>query len=136
MKTLAVGDSETFDVDARELCNPSQCRLEPGGRYRLEVIAQLEAWSDWMVGASPQQGWLGAARVIEPLARPFARAPRLPMYALVGAIDRDPATFFLALSARDWQAVKDGPLECFANDWPGKYGNNRGRLRVTLRRTG
>ena len=57
------------------------------------------------------------------------------MYALIGAIDRDPVTFFLTLSSRDWQAMKDGPLECFANDWPSAYASNRGRLRVTLVRT-
>jgi hypothetical protein len=134
MKRLGVGDSEIFGIDARELWNPTECVLQSGGGYRIEVTEQLEEWRDWMIGASPQEGWLGSARVIEPLVRPFARAPRLPMYALVGAIDRDPATFFLAISIGSWQAVKDGPLECFANDWPGAYGNNRGRLRVTLYR--
>lgn len=134
MKRLALNAVHDFFVDARNPCNQSGVLVEEGHRYIVKV-EMLEPWVDWFIKSSPERGWQGLARSIEPFARRHARTRQFPMYALVGAIDDDESTFFLLPSNEHWLAPKAGQLTCFANDYPHKYHNNRGRHIVSLRRT-
>jgi hypothetical protein len=54
------------------------------------------------------------------------------MYMLVGAIGEDPASFLLIGSGVTMSPDVTGTFGCFANDWPNKYDNNRGRLRLAV----
>lgn len=134
MRNLATGDAHEFGFDARNLWGPTDCALECAGRYRLDVVSQTEPWIDGWIRATPERGWPWWTFGVHWYARSKARAPAQPMYALVGAIARDPTMYFAALSPNEWSAPRDGALELFANDWEGRYDNNQGRLVLRLSR--
>jgi hypothetical protein len=134
MRTLRSGEEVTFEVDARRFWNTSDVQLEAGGRYALEVIRVEEPWQDAWVKSSVSTGWQGSWRWIGRVVRRWARARHLPMYALVGAIDEDAGTFFLIGEATEHRPTRTGRLQAFANDWPGRYSNNKGRCVVAVRR--
>ncbi|WP_157265967.1 hypothetical protein [Azohydromonas aeria] len=134
MKKLAVGERATFEVDARRMFNESGIQVESGAVYRLAVSQQIEAWDDASVHSSPRHGWSMPWSLIEPLVRLRARASNVPMYALVGAVDEDPSTYFHALAEQDWTPSRNGQFTCFANDWARKYDNNKGRLLLEMTR--
>jgi len=135
MRKLQPNEAHEFGFDARELWIASDCILERGGRYRLEVVAQTEPWVDGWLACTPDGGWPWWARPGDWYARSKARAPNLPMYVVVGSIERDLATYFQALEPPSWTAPRDGQLELFANDWPERYWNNKGRLSLRLSRS-
>src|SRR5262245_35633225 len=116
MRTLASNQSHQFDLDAREFWNPSDCLLDRGGRYRLDLLAETEPWVDGWVASTPDRGWPWWGRPGDWISRGKARAPRLPMYVLVGAVERDPTSYFNALRPNTWTAPRGGPFELFAND--------------------
>ena len=135
IRILRPAEAHEFSFDAREFWNASDCVLERGGRYRLDVVAETEPWVDGWLRSTPNGGWPWWARVGDWYARRTSRAPKLPMYVLVGAVDRDPATYFPALGANNWTALREGVFELFANDWSTRYENNKGRLLLRLSRT-
>ena len=134
MKTLSIGEETTFPVDAWKEWNPSGIQVVAGGGYAIRVAEITEEWKDAAVTSSPSKGWGRPASWIGSLFRRRARARDLPMYTLVGSIDEDDTTFFLIGDATLLQASKEGQLQAFANDWPGRYSNNKGRLTLRVRR--
>jgi len=130
---LEIGKQETFSVDAKLEWNPSGIDMKAGEQYSIKVTI-LEEWKDANTTSSLSKGWNPPARWIEWLVRRKARAPHLPMYSLVGSLDEDSATFFLIGEAARLQVPKDGALQAFANDWPGRYLNNHGRVDVVVER--
>jgi hypothetical protein len=50
--------------------------------------------------------------------------------------DEEAPTFFLIGEATLLQAPRTGELEAFANDWPGRYSNNKGRVTLVVHRVG
>lgn len=132
---LAIGEEATFGVDATLEWNPSRVDVDPGEQYELRAAVQAGSeWKDASTRATLSKGWNWPARAIDWLVRKKARAPRLPMYSLVGAIGKDGETFFLIGDAARVQAGKAGELQAFANDWPGRYANNHGRANIRVRR--
>lgn len=130
---LEIGEHETFLLDAKREWNPSGIDVKAGEYYSIKATI-LEEWKDAGTGSSLSKGWNPPARWIDWLARRKARAPHLPMYSLVGSIDEDTGTFFLIGEAARLQVPKDGALQAFANDWPGRYSNNHGRLEIVVER--
>lgn len=64
---------------------------------------------------------------------PYAQVTQLTGWmALVGAIDR--AEHFRIGRQCNYQPQQDGEFSCYANDAWFKYGNNRGRLTVSVQR--
>lgn len=61
--------------------------------------------------------------------------PDAPWFALIGMVrDGNRSQVFVIGAASQVVVPKGGRLACFANDVPGFYWNNRGVLRLTIRR--
>jgi hypothetical protein len=104
--------------------------LERGAQYRFTVV---DGPVDWIDGGVTNTN--GADGYELPALKPFkhlARVPTAEWYSLIGAIDR--AELFRIGSGRDYTPQRDGELACFANDAWFKYGNNRGRVVVSVER--
>jgi hypothetical protein len=130
---LPAGAPVTVRVDARCEWNPTGVILERGARYRLKVTQVLERWADGRQRASDlRSGWLYAAG--GSVVQRWARAPDVPMYALVGAQGHESRSFFIVGEEAELTAVAGEELLFFANDWPGRYHNNRGCLDVEIQR--
>lgn len=107
-----------------------QVFLEQGAPYRFALVEGPDEWMDGDVTATN-----GADGYELPALKPFkhfARVPSAEWYSLVGAIDR--AELFRIGSGCDYTPQRDGELALFANDAWFKYGNNRGRLVVSVQR--
>ena len=130
-RLLAGGPAVRMEVFADAEWNETpQVFLEQGAPYRFAVVEGPDDWIDGDVTATN-----GADGYELPALKPFkhlARVPGAEWYSLIGAIDR--AELFRIGSGRDYTPQRDGELACFANDAWFKYGNNRGRLVVSVQR--
>ena len=113
----------TVQVDARCEWNPSGVILQRGARYHVAVTRVLETWAD----KKPVMGLAGR------YTQRWARAPELPMDALVGSEGRDGRTLFLAGPESTFTAQRGDELLFFANDWPGRTADNRGCVELEIR---
>jgi hypothetical protein len=127
--------SVTAMVDARCLWNGTGVLLEPDARYRISAAKVVEGWADsWQPESDLQDGWPGIFTLSGKLLQPGARAPRLPMYSLVGAQGRDDSNFFVAGWEHTLTATRRAELLFFANDWATHYQNNHGCVEVRIQR--
>jgi hypothetical protein len=103
--------------------------VEAGSCYRLSARG---TWWDFYVRTGPAgyRGrvfeWLGLTKRLRcPEARPFA---------LIGAIDADPATQFVIGNglSTPWSPPRSGELTCYANDLAGWYWNNWGSIELQV----
>ena len=138
---IAPGESATFDVHAREKFNWSGVRAESGGYYSFE-IPEGEQWRDKNIDCGPEGWpnglltWLLAAGV--KLVEWLRRCKKANWFELIGAIgDGEENLFRIGRGGADatYRAPVDGDLFAFANDLPWFYGNNSGKIQVTVRRT-
>jgi len=125
------GDAHVIDVFARNEWNDTpQVFLERDALYRFEVLG---APVDWIDGDIRDTN--GADGYEHPALTPFKHLSRLPSarwFQLVGAIDR--TELFPMGRVVEHRPRQDGEFGCFANDAPFKYGNNRGRLSLSIQR--
>ena len=116
---------------------PTGVLVTPGASYQISAQGK---WQDgWIkVGAG---GWNGL------FLEAWNRLAWKPFFLLGGAIGASERQLFPIGAGRTWKAPislaekNNRQLYLFANDWPGKYGNNRavadsagGPLRVSIRR--
>ena len=136
---LLPGTSTHFVVDAMCEWNRSGVLLDHGGEYLIESrdIGE-EKWEDKGTKASPDEGWTDGMTFFDPPARWFARARRIPMYALVASQGpHGPVSLASNGSVVQSKVERGQPaieLLVYANDWVGFYSNNHGCLEVTVRR--
>jgi len=122
-------------VDARCQWNGTGVLLEPDAHYRITAAKVAEGWADsWQPESDLEDGWPGIFTLGGKLLQPGARAPRHPMYSLVGAQGRDEGTFFVAGWEHTLTATRKAELLFFANDWEAHYGNNHGCVEVRIQR--
>ena len=133
---LAGGAPMTVTVDARCEWNPTGVILERGARYNLKVTRLREDWEDWQTPADLETGWPQRYAWSARHMQPWARAPRLPMYALIGAQGREERTFFVVGRETTLTAARGEELLFFANDWPGRYDNNHGCVELQIQKLG
>lgn len=131
-ETLQPGQAIHATVDAVCRRNPTGALLVSGATYEITVGNTLEPWKDAWVGASPDTGWSGIARFVEPLVRLGAVHRDAPMYSLLGQVESE--TAFHVGIRRELKSSADGQLYLLANDWPSAYTNNEGCLRVRIAR--
>lgn len=138
MRRLALQESPRVEVDPRALYYPSGIEIEAGARYRFQAEGR---WKDSWIECGPE-GWHGL------LLTAGNRLPWKPFFLLCGTLGWDlEHAFGIGPSLPDWpapadvDALADRQLYFFANDWPGRYGNNHplaesegGPLRVTITR--
>ncbi len=95
--------------------------VTPGASYRFIAYGR---WRDWWITCGPD-GWPGL------FLEAGCRLPWKHFFLLCGCIGEDLRFAFPIGSHRDWTAPPaealgpDRELRLFANDWPGRYGNNR-----------
>jgi hypothetical protein len=132
---LPPGAPVSVQVDARCEWNPTGVILERGARYRVKVTQGEESWVDGVQRASDlQTGWPGFYARFGRIAQRWARAPDVPMYSLIGAQGHESRNFFVVGRETEFTASTGEELLFFANDWPGRYHNNRGCLDVEIQR--
>ncbi len=124
--------SHTSTIRARNPWNDTGFDFEAGCACRFDYeIDPDEPWKDFYQNCDPVLGHNAL------LARPLKRLCRLPgrnYFVLAGCIGRDLATVFAVLDYReiDFLPARGGRLWVFANDVPGFYFNNFGKLRLTI----
>ena len=134
---LDVGASARSWVDAQCRWNRTGVLTQMNALYEVEVIAQTEAWFDDELESDLATGWIGRiARLVGFFARGFARDVHSPMYALIAAQGKEGNDYTLVGSRGAVTGTREQPAELllFANDWPSKYQNNHGCLKVQITR--
>jgi hypothetical protein len=126
---LAVGESVTVTIEARQFWNDTGIHLVAGQECRFTTAG---TWTDWYIPCDadgfPSPNLL--MRAFEWLRR----APHEPWFALIGGIDHDLRSLFLIGTERTLTAPVSGMLTCFANDLPLAYWNNLGSVQLTVTR--
>lgn len=123
---------------AHNLYSHSGIYLEKGGTYRI-LVEGKQTWRDAGIETDAdgwnrddiQKGW---KEIVIAGMEPFRRFPQADWFHLIGCIgDSDEHCFAIGKSA-DVTAPATGELCFFANDLKRFYGNNLGRLSVTIHR--
>ena len=127
--------SPTILVDARAPDNPTGVSVSPGQLVSVELQGDFDPdipWQDLRIRATPESGWAGLWKILEPLARYLgARHKGSPMSALTCEIGQAENEQYQAAKG-PFKARGSGELSCFANDWPGRYENNSGCIRIRV----
>jgi hypothetical protein len=123
LSLLADNAPVTVQVDARCEWNPTGVILQRGARYHVAVTKVLEDWG-------------GGPRLLDAASRytqRWARAPALPLHALVGAQGRDERSYFVAGPEATFTAERGDELLFFSNTWPEHTIDNQGCVEVEIR---
>jgi len=129
---LEVGERVMVSVAARKPWNDTELRVEAGQHYEFQATGSwVDMWSTSDAGGYATPLWNLGMR----LGERFRRVPDAPWFALIGMV-RDGSRFeaFVIGAASQVLMPMSGRLACFANDVPGFYWNNRGALRLGIRR--
>lgn len=129
-RDLAVGESATATIQAREKWNNTRIHLVAGQEYRFTAVGQ---WTDWYIPCDAD-GFASLNLVLR-ATEWLRRAPREPWFALIGAVNGDLRTLFKIGRERRLTMPVSGMLTCFANDVAFAYGNNTGAVELTVTRT-
>ena len=134
-----VGDSADFWVYAADLYSWSGVQLKKGQTYQFEIAAD-EQWQDASI-VCDALGWVSSdlpwyqESVVKHL-EDNRRVPDANWFELCGSLEDEEDYFRIGRGGGDNQyiAPRDAELYAFANDLLEKYGNNKGRIRVTIKR--
>jgi|SRR5271166_5452078 len=126
---LAVGESATKRIIARNFWNDTGIRLVSGQEYRFSAVGQ---WIDLCI-LCDADGVPSPNPLVLPF-EPLRRMPHEPWFTLIGAIDRKPETQFVIGKERTVTVPATGMLTCFANDVAFAYLNNFGSVELTVTR--
>jgi len=126
-RALEVGEAEDVSVEAKPFWNRTGVLLESGGRYAFSASGK---WHDWWIETDAD----GYENFPHCLLRWIRRAPREPVFKLMGAVDADGREAFPIGSESEHSCPVTGELLCFANDIRGFYWNNCGSVTLSIRR--
>lgn len=135
---LQPGDPETFHVYAKEHYSWTGIRLVKGATYSF-TVADDQSWIDKQIKCGAD-GW--TSRELPWIKERFAewyedrrRVPKANWFELIGSLDDDGDDFFrIGKSLQGYVAPEDADLYAFANDLDDKYGNNKGKILVSIKR--
>lgn len=144
-KTLKVGESAEFRVDAPDLYSWSGVRLVAGGQYVFSIPGG-QIWCDATIKCGPD-GWtpegedMGFFKSgIMKLAEIFKRHSEANWFEVIGAVEENDDHLFRigdgSKAQKPFVSPIDGGLYAFANDAKSKYDNNKGTMKVTVKRVG
>ena len=137
-RELAPGESHTASVDAKLKYNWSGVRVSAGQKYEISVDPDSR-WTDTNIECDAN-GWESEQLpwYKEGLVELFEKARRVPdanWFALCGSVG-DEDDDLLEIGMKNTISIsKNGYLYLFANDLTKMYGNNRGEIDVTIKRT-
>lgn len=126
---LNIGERRTARVPSHLLWVDTRIDLVAGEEYRFTAKGE---WKDWYIGCGPD-GY-DSTNILQVLAERLRRMPQERWFALIGALDEDPATAFHIGSRTTRVMPRNGRLTCFANDLVGLYFNNYGAVDLTIER--
>lgn len=129
---------QSIRISAKDTGTDTTVDMAPGEEYELTATG---LWWDLYIPSSPN-GFFFLQQVlverflpeflVERFFRPRHRASNF--FALIGCLDRRPdQQFFIGKYCKYTPAVA-GRLFCFANDVPGFYWNNWGKVDLTIKR--
>lgn len=128
-------------VFASQLNNRTGLLLETEGIYNFTVTPK-QKWKDGCVECGPQ-GWnrkdveLGLIEGPIALMESFRRVPKAQWFSLCGSIEgNDDYAFEIGKGINGVVIKKSGEFTPFANDISSRYGNNAGKIVVTVERMG
>ncbi len=154
LKELVIGTSKLAE-DEVEVCacrpwNKSPIKVEQGQTYIFSILEETEEWVDGSVAATPENGWLNPFLKFGGATFAFLkRSDKANWYALVGTLDSSDADSFVIfepsrksdtdrnvslITSRPITIARDGELYFYANDMKGRYFNNKGALRLQIKR--
>jgi hypothetical protein len=125
------------DVIAREKWNPTGVLLGPGQRYSFTTTGR---WNDGGIDCGPGGFTVGEApaitRWLVKAGEPHLRFKNGRYFCVIGSVGRDRPSFFLVgTGLTDWSTDgRSGHLECFANDVPIAYWNNKESVQLVVTR--
>ena len=135
---LGVGESRRVNVVAREKWNPTGILVAPGQRYSFVATG---GWSDGGIPCGPGGFTVGQthgiAHWIVKAGAPFLRLKNGRYFCVVGSVGHDEsACFLIGAGLPTWSTTNGGSghLECFANDVPIAYWNNKGSVQLAITR--
>lgn len=123
---------------AHKRYNHTGLYLQAGQRYRIEVPGEQQ-WRDAGI-ACDAEGWnrgdiqKGIKELFIQASEPFRRCPDADWFCLVGTIGDCDDHCFKVGREQTFEAPATGELCLFANDLDRFYGNNMGKLKVTVER--
>jgi hypothetical protein len=129
MKLKPGEETAVIPINSRERWNDTQIDVDPGERYQFTASGK---WVDFYIPASPD-GFSTPLSSILPFER-YLRHPDSKFFALIGCLDRRPEQQFVIGRGASFEPSVHGRLFCFANDVPGFYWNNWGRVDLTVKR--
>ncbi|HZS11994.1 MAG TPA: hypothetical protein VFA38_07075 [Nitrospirales bacterium] len=128
MRVLRTGESAVTErIVSNVHAVTTGIALELGVLYQLSVV-EIDGWQDGHQPCDANGHDVWYLR----LARFKRRVPEANWLALMGAID-DGEPFLIGMS-RTYTPTRSGQLICFANDAGFGYGNNKGWLKLQIRR--
>jgi hypothetical protein len=143
LKTLEVDQSVIVPIFAYEPNNHTALMLEKGKSYQFTVEKtaddEHQQWLDANIH-SDANGWdrgdvsLGLKEIALAAMAPFKRFPDGKWFSLIGSIGTAlDDTFLIGSELAHFTAPKSGEFCAFANDLERYYGNNSGKLLLTVK---
>ncbi len=138
--SLSLGKPNTVDICACKPWNRSKIMVKKGEVYKFEFkLEEVDDWVDGKTSSTPNRGWREfLPNVMGTLGGFYKRSDQANWYALIGSIGRDEEKTFAIFDDSKNTPVSektmddDGELYIFANDMWGRYGNNRGTLKLSI----
>jgi hypothetical protein len=142
LKILAVADESTTVALAHNLYNHTGIFFEIDKEYEISVKPVNNAEQQWRDAgiACDANGWdrddvkLGWKEFAIAGMEPFRRVAKADWFCLCGSIGNNDDSAFTIGKKSTIKAAKTGELCLFANDLNRFYGNNFGKLTVTVKR--
>ena len=139
LSALQSGESKDVIIYAHQKYNRTGLMLQKGVKYTFEVKGD-QTWKDGGVTCGPE-GWdrsdvtLGLKEIAIAGMEPFRRCPDANWFALIGCIgDNDENSFLIGDEKTLHTPLRSAEFSAFANDLSRSYGNNQGRIRLTVTR--
>jgi hypothetical protein len=128
---LQTGESITVTVQASKKWNETGIRLIAGQEYEFKATGE---WVD-LIYHSDAEGYASPNWYMR-MSERWRRVRKDNWFALIGALDYDPSSFFKIGTSCMKVMERSGTLTCFANDVSIMYWNNKGSIQLTVTRIG
>lgn len=142
LNVLATNSEATTVAFAHHLYNHTGIYFEKNNEYEISVKKvnnKQQTWKDASI-VCDADGWdrddvkLGIKEIAIAGTEPFRRVPKADWFCLCGSIGNTDDTAFKIGKKKKVKAGHTGELCLFANDLNRFYGNNFGKLSVTIKR--
>lgn len=140
MRQLEPRETVTVEVFATQMYCPTGLHVSAGQRYEFKPVKK-SYWYDASIKCDAW-GWKTkdkldlARRIVFAAFEDNRRHPNAEWFELLATVGRDDENVLRAVEGgvEDHEMPGDGELFMFPNDLPSKYANNRGSIRVRVRR--